>query len=131
MQKRASTFEMISLNTYWIGLSFMWNSLHVLILPAVLLTFVADARKNTVLGLLTFSGLVLAMVIQPISGALSDRWSSRFGRRRPWIALGTLFDLVFLAVLAIAGGLPLLALGYIGLQFTSNLAHGPAQGLMH
>ena len=131
MQKRATTFELINLNTYWVGLSFMWNSLHVLILPAVLLEFVADARKNTVLGLLTFTGLIVAMLVQPLSGSLSDRWGSRFGRRRPWIAFGTLFDLFFLAVLAYAGGLPLLALGYIGLQFTSNLAHGPAQGLMH
>lgn len=131
MQKRASAFKLINLNTYWIGLSFMWNSLHVLILPAVLLGFVSDARKNTVLGLLTFTGLILAMVIQPLSGALSDRWNSRFGRRRPWIAVGTVLDLLFLATMAIAGGLPLLALGYIGLQFTSNLAHGPAQGLMH
>lgn len=131
MKKRASTFELINLNTYWIGLSFMWNSLHVLIIPAVLLGFVADARKNTVLGLLTFTGLIIAMVVQPLSGSLSDRWTSRYGRRRPWIAVGTLLDLLFLAVLAFAGGLPLLALGYIGLQFTSNLAHGPAQGLMH
>ncbi|MDF1500536.1 MAG: MFS transporter [Anaerolineales bacterium] len=131
MQKRASAFELVSLNTYWVGLSFMWNSLHVLILPAVLLGFVEDARKNTVLGLLTFTGLIVAMVVQPISGALSDRWYLPFGRRRPWIAVGTLMDLLFLAVLTFAGGLPLLALGYIGLQFTSNIAHGPAQGLMH
>lgn len=131
MQKRASAFELISLNSYWVGLSFMWNSLHVLILPAILLGFVPDERKNTVLGLLTFTGLVVAMLIQPLSGALSDRWNSRFGRRRPLIALGTGLDLIFLAVLAFAGGLPLLAIGYIGLQFTSNLAHGPAQGLMH
>jgi MFS family permease len=71
------------------------------------------------------------MLVQPLSGSLSDRWTSRYGRRRPWIAVGTLLDLLFLAVLAFAGGLPLLALGYIGLQFTSNVAHGPAQGLMH
>jgi sugar phosphate permease len=32
--------------------------------------------------------------------------------------------------MALAGGIPALALGYIGLQFTSNTAHGPAQGLM-
>lgn len=131
MQKRATAFELVNLNIYWVGLSFMWNSLHVLILPAILLGFVADARKNTVLGLLTFTGLIVAMVVQPLSGSLSDQWGSRYGRRRPWIALGTGLDLLFLAVLAFAGSLPLLALGYIGLQFTSNLAHGPAQGLMH
>jgi Na+/melibiose symporter-like transporter len=123
--------RLILLNTYWLGLSFMWNSLHVLVLPALLLAFVPEERKNTALGILTFSGLIIAMFVQPIAGALSDAWTSRFGRRRPWIAGGTLFDLVFLSTLAVAGGLPLLAIGYIGLQVTSNLAHGPAQGLMH
>ena len=44
--------------------------------------------------------------------------------------LGTLGDFIFLAILGWAGGLPWLALGYIGLQFSSNMAHGPMQGLM-
>lgn len=131
MQTRVRTRELINLNSYWLGLSFMWNSLHVLVLPAVLLQFVQDQRKNTVLGMLTFSGLILAMIVQPIAGSLSDRINTKFGRRRPWIAAGTLLDLVFLSLLALAGGLPLLAVGYIGLQITSNFAHGPAQGLMH
>jgi MFS family permease len=46
------------------------------------------------------------------------------------IVLGTLFDLLFLALLAWAGGLTWLVIGYIGLQFSSNLAQGPAQGLL-
>jgi len=50
-----------------------------------------DARKNSYLGVLTFFGLIMALVIQPISGALSDRWSSRWGRRRPLIVIGTAF----------------------------------------
>ncbi len=123
--------ELICLNAYWPGLSFMWNSLHLIILPAVLLGFVDDARKNTVLGLLTFVGLMVALVTQPLSGALSDVWPSRFGRRRPLLILGTVADMLFLALIATARDLTTLAVGYIGLQFTSNIAHGPAQGLMH
>jgi MFS family permease len=131
MKDRVRITELINLNAYWLGLSFMWNSLHVLVLPAVLLSFVSDARKNTALGLLTFFGLIVAMVVQPIAGGLSDRWTTRIGRRRPWIGIGTGLDLIFLALLAVSTNLPLLALAYIGLQLTSNLAHGPAQGLMH
>ncbi len=128
--KRVSVFQMFWLNAYWIGMSFMWNSLHPIVLPALLLNFVPDSRKNTVLGLLTFIGLIIAMVIQPISGAISDRLASRWGRRRPLILAGTLFDLVFLALLGWSGGLMWIAIGYLGLQFTSNIAHGPMQGLM-
>ena len=128
--KPARWHELLVLNTYWLGLSFMWNGLHVIILPAVLLHYVPEELKNTSLGMLTFAGLIIAMLVQPISGALSDRWTSRWGRRRPLILLGTLGDFIFLAILGWAGGLPWLAVGYIGLQFSSNMAHGPMQGLM-
>jgi MFS family permease len=128
--KKLKLPELLTLNAFWVGLSFKWNALHPIILPAVLLNFVPDARKNTYLGLLTFAGLLIAMVVQPLSGALSDGWVSGWGRRRPFIVLGTLFDLVFLALLAWAGGLFWLVIGYIGLQFSSNIAQGPAQGLL-
>ena len=128
--KRLNFLQLLVLNAYWIGLSFMWNSIHPILLPAVLLNYVPDAKKNTYLGLLTFVGLIMAMIIQPISGALSDGWKSRFGRRRPLAVLGTLFDFVFLSVLAWSGGLMWLFIGYVGLQFSSNIAHGPMQGLM-
>ena len=31
--KPARWHELLVLNTYWLGLSFMWNGLHVIILP--------------------------------------------------------------------------------------------------
>jgi MFS family permease len=128
--KHVNLLNLLVLNAYWFGLSFMWNSLHVIILPAVLLNFVPESLKNTYLGLMTFMGLIIAMMVQPVSGWLSDNWRSSWGRRRPLMSLGTLLDFIFLAFLAWAGGLPMLAIGYIGLQFTSNIAHGPAQGLL-
>jgi MFS family permease len=108
----------------------MWTGLHQLILPAVLLNYVDYGKKNTALGLLTFAGMLMAAIIQPISGTLSDRWKSKWGRRRPLLLLGTICDFLFLAILAWAGGLVWLAAGYIGLQITSNIAHGSAQGLL-
>ena len=128
--KKLTLAQLLVLNAYWVGLSFMWNSLHPILLPAVLLNYVPDAKKNTYLGLLTFVGLIIALIVQPISGALSDGWKSRFGRRRPLAVLGTCLDFVFLSVLAWGGGLIWLFIGYVGLQFSSNIAHGPMQGLL-
>ncbi|MBI3176660.1 MAG: MFS transporter [Chloroflexi bacterium] len=128
--KRTPLGEIISLNAYWVGLSFMWNSLHALVLPVVLLNMIPETQKNTYLGILTFVGLLVATVVQPVSGAISDRWTSRWGRRRPLILMGTVFDFIFLAIVGWAGGLVWLAIGYIGLQISSNTAHGPLQGLL-
>jgi hypothetical protein len=66
--KKASAFDLFAINAYWFGLSMMWNSLHVIILPAVLLKYVPETQKNTYLGLMTFIGLIIAMIVQPISG---------------------------------------------------------------
>jgi MFS family permease len=130
MKTRLNTIDLLVLNAYWVGLSFMWNGLHVILLPAILLKIAPENLKNTYLGLLTFGGLIIAMVVQPISGAMSDRWRSAWGRRRPLAVMGTTFDLVFLAWLANAGGLGWLIVGYLGLQLSSNIAHGPLQGLL-
>lgn len=130
MKKITSLGQMLVLNVYWIGLSFKWSALHPIILPALLLNYVPDERKNSMLGLLTFSGLVVAAIVQPLSGALSDQWVSRWGRRRPLLVLGTLLDVVFLALLGWSRGLGWIFAGYLGLQFSSNLGQGPAQGLL-
>jgi MFS family permease len=128
--KKLRPIDYFTINAYWFGLAFMWNSLHPIILPAMLLNFVPEQLKNTYLGGLTFLGLILAMIVQPIAGAISDRTTFRWGRRRPYILIGTLFDFVFLTVLGLAGSYWVLFAGYVLLQISSNVAHGPAQGFI-
>ena len=136
MSQRTSTstnlsfLQLLSLNAYWLGISFMWNALHPLVLPAILITLVPDSKKNTYLGLLTFAGLVTAMIVQPLAGAISDRWQSRYGRRRPLMLGATILECVFLLILGWSGGLAWLCIGYLGLQVFSNTAQGPLQGLL-
>ncbi len=127
---RRSPGFLLALNTSWIGMSVMWNTLHVLLLPAVLLNYVPVDLKNSYLGLLTFIGLIVAMIVQPIAGAFSDRVIHRWGRRVPLIIIGTLLDLFFLGMIGWGKSLVVLAAGYIGLQFTSNISQGAQQGLL-
>jgi len=126
MRKR----DYIFINVYWFGLAFLWNGLHPIILPAVLIYMVPESLKNTYLGGMTFAGLILAMIIQPLAGALSDRSRSRFGLRRPWMAAGTLASAVILVAMGFSENFWWLLVTYIFLQIASNTAHGPAQGLI-
>jgi Na+/melibiose symporter-like transporter len=112
------------------ALSALWQSMHTIILPIRLLDFVAESDKNTYLGILTFSGLLLAMFIQPIAGAISDRYSSRWGRRRPYILLGILFLMLLLPGIGLAGSYAIVFVVYCLLQVSSNTAQGPYQGFI-
>lgn len=128
--RKNNLLSLISMNIYWLGLSFMWNSIHPIVLPAILLHLVPETQKNTYLGLLTFFGLAIAMFVQPISGAVSDQWRSSLGRRRPLAIIGAAGDLLFLSLLAWSGNFLIVVIGYTGLQFASNIAHGPMQGVI-
>lgn len=130
MKKITTIKDMLILNTYWIGLSFKWNALHPIILPVLILNYVTSDQKNSYLGLITFVGLIIAAVVQPLAGAISDGWVSRWGRRRPLIVLGSVFDVIFLLILGWMSGLAWIFFGYVGLQISSNLGQGPAQGLL-
>lgn len=129
MTRNSRWYDNLLLNAYWFGLSFMWNGLHPILLPVILLGF-ADETKNTLYGLLTFVGLLVALVTQPLSGALSDYTRHHLGRRRPWMLLGALLTGGWLLVLALAERYWLVGVAYLMMQLCSNLAHGPAQGLI-
>ncbi|MFF9838697.1 MFS transporter [Streptomyces sp. NPDC020422] len=56
--------------------------------------------KNTALSLVTGLGALVAVLANPLAGAWSDRTTSRFGRRRPWILGGAVAGAAGLAFTA-------------------------------
>jgi MFS family permease len=130
MWERVTVGRLVSLSLYAFANSFLWNSLHPLVLPVLLLALVSEELKSTALGVLTFAGLVLALLLQPLTGSWSDRTRSRWGRRRPFVVVGALFLALLLPLLGQAPTFGLLFLVYLALQGAGNLAQGPYQGLL-
>jgi len=108
----------------------LWQSLHSIILPQRLLDFVPEAQKNTYLGIITLCGLLLAMFAQPIAGAMSDRSTFKWGRRRPYIFWGMLVSILLLPGFALAGSFAAIFIVYCLLQVTANTAQGPYQAFL-
>src|SRR5207237_806952 len=73
---------------------------------------VGRAHKGTAISVLEGIGTVMAVVWQPMAGAISDRWVSPLGRRRPFIIAGTVGDVIFLAGLALSGSYWVLVIFY-------------------
>jgi Na+/melibiose symporter-like transporter len=108
----------------------LWQSLHSIILPQRLLDFVPEAQKNSYLGIITLCGLLLAMFAQPITGAISDRSTFNWGRRRPYIFWGIIISLLLLPGFALAGSFAAIFVVYCLLQVTANTAQGPYQAFL-
>ncbi|MFC1918019.1 MFS transporter [Chloroflexota bacterium] len=122
--------DYLKVTLFGFAITALWQSLHTIILPLRLLDFVAESQKNTYLGLLTFAGLVLAMLVQPIAGSISDRFASRLGKRRPFLIFGTLATLIFLPGIGLMNSFIAIFVIYCLLQVSSNTAQGPYQAFI-
>lgn len=127
---RLTHLDFVVLSLYWVAIGYLWQGLGTLLLPDLVQELVGATSKGRALSLLEGIGTIVAIVWQPLAGALSDRTRSRWGRRHPYILTGTLGDLVFLAALALSGAYWPLVIFYTLLQLTSNTAQGPYQGLL-
>jgi len=84
-----------------------------------------EGASLALIGILSFGFSVL---IQPTVGAISDYTTSRWGRRKPYIVAGSLFDALFLIGIATSNSLLALAAFVTLLSFSTNVARGPFQG---
>ncbi|MGI5375303.1 MFS transporter [Streptomyces sp. CA-251387] len=78
--------------------------------------------KETLLAWVTGVGAAVSLAANPFFGALSDRTTARWGRRTPWIVAGAAGGALSLLVLAGAGGLWTMAVGWCLVQLTLNAA---------
>lgn len=119
---------------YWFSISFLWGGFLSVTLPVLneplAIPIFGSNNIETARGIMTGIGLIIAMLVQPLSGAISDRSSHRLGRRRPFMIVGTLGIFVALAIVGLAGSWWILLAGYVLLQFMDNIAQGAYQGLM-
>jgi MFS family permease len=128
--RRLGHLDFALLSIYWIAIGYLWTSLGGLIIPDLVIDLVGRKHEGVALGVLEGIGSLMAVVWQPVIGAVSDRTRSRWGRRRPFIAIGTVGDVIFLVGLALSGSYWLVVIFYFLLQTASNTAQGPYQALM-
>ncbi|HET9647036.1 MAG TPA: MFS transporter, partial [Microlunatus sp.] len=86
------------------------------------ISLVGEANATTAQGLVLGIGAFAALIANPVFGRLSDRTTSRWGRRRPWMVGGSIGLALFLFVIAIANSVPVLIIGWFGAQLAANAA---------
>jgi Na+/melibiose symporter-like transporter len=136
--RKASTFsvpDQIHVSLLWFALFANWLTVVPVILPDQVATILGPgaAMKEGVSGTILAAGALVALVMAPLAGALSDRVRNLRGRRRPFLITGIVGACVGLALLAPFGAgssLLLYAIAFLNLQFWWNWACGPYAGLI-
>lgn len=81
-----------------------------------------SSQKAAILSLVTGVGAAVSLVANPLFGALSDRSTSKFGRRIPWVFCGTICGALALLLMSTAHTVGLLVLGWALMQAAGNAA---------
>ncbi|NMP20960.1 MFS transporter [Sulfobacillus harzensis] len=127
---RLNVAENLALSFFWLTSNMQWTALIIIVVPEVVLHMVGPARSGPAVSWLTASGALLASIIQPIVGALSDRSTHRAGRRRPYMVTGVAGTALALAAMGFSHRFATFLFFYLLLQVFSNLASAPYQALI-
>src|SRR5205085_204587 len=101
-QRRVSFFEQININVFWIANQFHWNALLAVVIPSMVAYYLSEANKDINLTLVVAGGTLIAVFVNPLVGAISDYARFRMGRRRPFMIIGTTFNVIVLVLFAFA-----------------------------
>src|SRR5438045_4208814 len=133
IEKRpVSIFDQINLNVFWIANNFHWQALLAIVIPSMVAKFLGDTNKDINLTIVVFWGTLVAVVVNPLVGAVSDYVTFRMGRRRPFLIIGTVFNVIVLMLFAFSpswfsstGLLVTFIILFLLLQLTNNFANSP------
>ena len=93
------------------------------LLPRLSERLAGATGKESTLAIITGIGVIGSVIGQPLTGALSDRTTSRLGRRRPWLLGGVIAGAAILAVIPALGSVVLVTVAWLAVQFTVNAAY--------
>ena len=121
---------LLRLGAFGFGLTGFLMAMDTVILPVLVQGMVPEGAKNTFLGLLGLSGLLVAALVQPVVGWYSDRTRSPLGRRVPYMLWGCISVSLGLLGLAAAANYLSLFVMWVLIQANASIGFGPFQALI-
>lgn len=137
MQKtsRLTIHEQLILNVLWFSINIQYAALLPVVIPTQILLFVTpgqvgNAQQATFLGWLSTVASVISLCMPPLVGTLSDHTTGKFGRRRPYIAIGGLLLIASTPFLVLSTDILIFLLGLSLLHLGNNVLTPAYQSLV-
>jgi MFS family permease len=128
-------YDYITFNVYFLGLTTLSQTMG-LITPLLVQQFVGESQKATYYGTFRLFTLMVALLAQALMGMFSDRSTISWGRRRPYILIGTLATAVLTILIGFTAGMEgmvgfwvLFAIGLVQ-PVASNMSQAAEQGII-
>src|SRR5262245_50474465 len=120
---------LVRISAFWLGLTSIDAVVNATIQARLEYdNIVVPGTEGMALAFIAVVTFVFSVAVQPTVGSISDYTTTRWGRRKPYIVVGALLDVVFLLGIATANSLLAITAFVTLLQFSTNVARGPFQG---
>ncbi|MBI3948764.1 MAG: MFS transporter [Armatimonadetes bacterium] len=132
VEARLRPGQHFSISAFWCATNLLWGALLMIVVPSQMKVIAPGSPAQTQ-GLLLGLGAIPGILVPLLIGPLSDRCTSRWGRRRPYMVAGVLVNLVGLALVWVAGSRLLLWLyfvGYFVVNTGNNIATAAYSGVI-
>jgi MFS family permease len=121
----------IALSAFWFGSFFLWQPFTFVILQDQVDSLITDKNaQGAAIGFAFSLGGLFALAIPPLVGAISDRLTTPWGRRRPIMIGASLLTLPGFVLLATTHSYVTLVIGYGWVQFFFNAAGAAFAGII-
>ena len=128
-------YDYITFNVYFFGLTTLSQTMG-LVTPLLVQQFVGESQKATYYGTFRLFTLMVALLAQALMGLLSDRSTISWGRRRPFILIGTLVTGILTILIGFTAAMEgmtgfwvLFAIGLLQ-PVASNMGQAAEQGII-
>ena len=105
MQRTLNWVDYLKININFFALSARSQTLAPLVVPLLVQQFVGEDIKGTTYGMVRLWALMAGLLSQAFFGLISDHTRSRWGRRRIYVAAGTLSEIALLLSIGMLGGM--------------------------
>jgi len=135
MSRLIRWYDYITFNVYFFGLTTLSQTMGLLT-PLLVQQFVGVSQQGTYYGNFRLYTLMVALLAQSLMGLLSDRSTITWGRRRPFILVGTVITAVLTILIGFTAGMQgmqgfwiLLAIGLFQ-SVAANMGQAAEQGII-
>jgi MFS family permease len=131
LEARFGNLRHLALSAFWFGSFFLWQPFTFVILQDQVDSLIPNRNaQGAAIGFAFSIGGLFALAIPPLVGAISDRMSTPFGRRRPIMIGASLLTLPGFVLLATTHSYVTLVVGYGWVQFFFNAAGAAFAGII-
>ncbi len=130
-------FDALTLNAYYFSVNLQTLTLVPMLLPILVEQYIGEAVKGSALGTLRLVTLMLSLLVNAVAAQLSDRCTSKLGRRKPFMLASLVLETLTLVAMGwmithtdVASTYVLLFCCILLAMVFSNIGLGPAQALI-